>query len=100
MATVKIGKKSDFSEGANCVEANGRKLAVFNIGGKLHCIDGTCTHRGGPLCEGELDGNLVTCPWHGAQFDVSTGKVEGPPAEKDVKSYKVTIKGDDVFVEM
>ena len=100
MALVKIGKKSNFAAAANCAEANGKALAVFNIDGKLHCVDNACSHRGGPLCEGELDGNTVVCPWHGTPFDVTNGKHLGPPAATGVTSYKVTLKGDDVFVEM
>jgi nitrite reductase/ring-hydroxylating ferredoxin subunit len=75
-------------------------LAIYNVDGAVHAIDGTCTHRGGPLGEGELTGNVVTCPWHGARFDVTTGAVLGPPASKEVASYRVTVEGDSIFVEL
>lgn len=51
-----------------------RILAVFNVGGEFHVIDGICPHAGGPLADGGLDGCIVTCPWHGWQFDVVTGR--------------------------
>ena len=56
------------------VVANGKILAVFNVDGTFHVIDGICPHAGGPLGKGMLRGNIVTCPWHGWQFNVSTGQ--------------------------
>ncbi len=56
------------------VVANGRIFAVFNVGGIIHVIDGICPHAGGPLGKGMLRNNVVTCPWHGWQFDVSNGQ--------------------------
>ena len=52
-----------------------RELALFNVGGKFYATDNVCPHRGGPLGEGTLDGNVVTCPWHGWRFDVCTGPI-------------------------
>jgi len=82
------------------VQVNGRAVAIFNVDGIIYAIDGTCTHRGGPLGEGELVGNVVTCPWHGARFDVTTGAVLGPPAPQGVTPYRVTVEGDAIFVEL
>jgi nitrite reductase/ring-hydroxylating ferredoxin subunit len=53
---------------------------LFNVDGTFFALDQTYTHRGGPLAEGEISGHEVTCPWHGARFDVRTGEVVGPPA--------------------
>jgi nitrite reductase (NADH) small subunit len=75
------------------VEVQGKKIALFNLDGKFHAIDNTCTHRGGPLSEGELEGDEVTCPWHGAKFKVSSGEVLSPPAPQGVGSYKVRVNG-------
>ena len=75
-------------------------VALFNVNGTVHAIDGTCTHRGGPLGEGELDGIVVTCPWHGAQFDVTTGAVLGSPAPQGVTAYKVVVEADTILIEM
>src|SRR5262245_59839820 len=52
------------------VEVEGKSIALFNVGGAYYALDNTCTHRGGPLAEGALDGDQVTCPWHGAVFNV------------------------------
>ena len=57
------------------VSVNGKAVAVANVGGEFHAIDNTCLHRGGPLGDGPLEGKIVTCPWHGWQYDVTTGKV-------------------------
>jgi hypothetical protein len=61
------------------------------VEGSYHAIGDTCTHRGGPLSEGDVQGTRVTCPWHGADFDLKTGAVLGPPAQKGVPSYKVMV---------
>ena len=68
--------------------------------GRYYAIDDTCTHRGGPLSEGEVDGTTVTCPWHGARFDVRNGTVLNPPAAKGVCSYSVRVDGNDIKVEV
>lgn len=65
-------------------------VALFNVDGALYAIDAVCPHAGGPLDEGELEGGKVTCPWHGSVFDVKTGAVETPPAERGVTAYEVT----------
>jgi len=75
-------------------------VALFNVSGTIYAIHGTCTHRGGPLGEGELDGLVVTCPWHGARFDVTTGHVIGPPAPQGVPAYKVVVEGNLIKVEV
>lgn len=56
------------------VVAEGRIFAVYNVNGEFRVMDGICAHAGGPLGKGTLDGNVVTCPWHGWQYDVVTGK--------------------------
>ena len=100
MALVKIGKTSDLKPGeGKVVEVSGKVLALFNVGGKFFVIDNTCKHRGGPLGEGFLDGNVVTCPLHGWQYDVCSGECV-MPGEVKVDSYKVEVKGDEVFVDV
>jgi len=85
---------------AKLVEVGGSEMALFNVGGSFHAIDNTCTHVGGPLCEGEIDGVGVTCAWHGAVFDVTTGRVLGPPAAESVTRYNVRVNGSDLEVEV
>jgi nitrite reductase/ring-hydroxylating ferredoxin subunit len=85
---------------AKLVEVNGKEIAIFNVDGSYHAIDNTCTHLGGPLCEGEIDGDEVTCPWHGAVFDITSGHVLGPPAPESVARYNVRVEGADIEVEV
>ena len=82
------------------VEVGANKIALFNVAGNFYAIGDTCTHRGGPLSEGSLDGSTVTCPWHGANFDVCSGKNLTPPAPGEVPSYSVRVEGEDVEVEI
>ena len=85
---------------AIAVEADGQRIAIFNANGEFHAIGDTCTHRGGPLSQGKIEGTVVTCPWHGAKYDIRTGKVLSPPAPGDVRSYRVVVDGDELKVEL
>ena len=69
-------------------------VAVFNVAGELCATQAKCTHRGGPLNEGALDGSTVTCPYHGAQFNVCTGAVMRGPARESLRTYRVSAEGD------
>jgi 3-phenylpropionate/trans-cinnamate dioxygenase ferredoxin component len=98
---LKIAKTKDVLPGqAAPFTIEGQKIALFNVEGTYHAIGDTCTHRGGPLSEGDVQGTRVTCPWHGADFDLKTGAVLGQPAQKGVPSYKVLVEGDDIKVEV
>ena len=98
---VKVAKTSEIAPGqGKQVEVNGKKIALFNVEGSFYVIDDTCTHRGGPLSEGALEGKKVTCPWHGATFDIITGGVVNPPAPIGVSRYNVRIVGDDIEIEI
>jgi len=98
---VTVAKTSEIGAGqAKAVDVKGQTVAIFNVGGTFYAIEDTCTHVGGPLSEGEVQGTAVTCPWHGAQFDVTSGKVLGPPAAEGVKSYPVRVEGDEIKVEL
>ena len=100
-AFVKVAKSDEIAPGqGKMVEVDGKKIALLNVDGAFYAIDDTCTHRGGPLSEGELNGNQVTCPWHGAVFDVTTGGVLRPPAPRGVSRYNVRVEGEDIEVEI
>ena len=95
---TKIATTDQIAEGKGItVKADGKEIALFKYEGKIYAVDAVCPHLGGPLGEGCLDKDLVTCPWHGWQFDVRTGKCESMPGE-DIASYPLEIKGDDVFL--
>jgi nitrite reductase/ring-hydroxylating ferredoxin subunit len=98
---IKVAETNDVPPGtATAVEADGHRIALFNHAGGYYAIDDVCTHRGGPLSEGEVNATVVTCPLHGATFDITTGNVLGPPAPEGVASYKVQIDGNDIKVEL
>jgi nitrite reductase/ring-hydroxylating ferredoxin subunit len=101
MALHKVATTKDLPPGAaRAIEVAGRSIAMFNVEGTIHAIDNECTHDGGPLSEGVVNEGCVVCPWHGAEFDLTTGKALTPPAVEDVRSYKVSISGDDVCLEI
>lgn len=101
MGWEKVAKVSDLSDGeAKPIEVGGTIIALFKIDGKFHCTAGKCTHRGGPLGEGKIEEKQITCPWHAAKFDITTGKVIAPPAKEDVKTYQVKVEGNDVLVNL
>ncbi len=77
----------------------GKVIALANVSGKLFAINNVCLHRDGPLGEGELEGQKVTCPWHGWQYDVTTGKLVANPAV-GVETFPVEVRGDDIFVDI
>jgi len=84
---------------ARVVQAAGRLVALFNVDGTFYALDNTCPHRGGPLGEGDLEGAIVSCPWHAWRWDVRNGLNVNNPAVK-VLSLPVTVEGQDVFVEV
>ncbi len=97
----RVADVNDLAPGSGmAVEVGGRQIALFNVDGAFYAMGGTCTHRGGPLGDGALEGTTVTCPWHGATFDVCTGKNLTPPAPQEVPCYKVRIEGNVVQVEV
>jgi nitrite reductase/ring-hydroxylating ferredoxin subunit len=100
MPFVRAARKQDVPQGKIYeFQVGGQSVAIANVAGKFFAINSVCAHEGGPLGEGELDGTLVTCPWHLWQYDVTTGKVAQNPAI-GVDSYAVEVRGDDVFVDV
>ncbi len=97
--STRIASRTDIPEGTGkTVDLAGKKIALFNVGGKFYAIDNTCKHRGGPLGEGELDGTHVTCPWHGWEYDVTNG-VNVDDANIKVACYAVRFEGDDIVID-
>jgi len=76
-----------------------RLIAVYNVDGEFHALDGICPHAGGPLGDGALTGNVVTCPWHGWQFDVTTGK-HCLSSQIRQSCYPCRTEGDDVLIDL
>ena len=98
---VRAASLDDIPEGrAIVVDIEGDSLALARVDGDVYCIDNVCTHDGGPLGEGELDGTALECPRHGARFDVCTGRALSFPAVVPVNAYDVRIEGQDVLVDL
>lgn len=98
---LKVAKTDEIAPGqARLVEVHGERFALFNIDGNFYALDDTCTHSGGPLSEGAIAGEQVTCPWHGSTFDIRTGEVVGPPAREGVARYSVRVTGTDIEIEV
>src|SRR5262245_61921840 len=98
---VKVAKADEINPGqARLIDVKGKQIAVFNINGDFFAIDNMCTHEEASLAEGEILGHEVTCPLHGAKFDVRTGEVLGPPAYDDVACYAVRVVGTDIELDL
>ena len=97
---VPVASVSDIPRGgAKAFVVGAREIAVFNIDGRFYAIENTCPHQGGPLCEGSIEGTLVTCPWHAWCFDVCTGKmILGEFAY--VEAFDVELAGSRIFISL
>lgn len=99
--TVTIGRIDVQPGDLASVEVEGRRVGLANVDGRLYAFDDECTHEQCPLVEeGTLDGRILTCGCHGAQFDVTTGKVMAPPAPKPIASYPVHVRDGQVSIEI
>jgi len=100
MPSIRAAKTDEIPTGSiREFQVDGTTLAIANVDGKFYAINNTCLHRGGPLGEGELLGRNVTCPWHGWQYDVTTGKLTMNPSV-GVRCYSLQIRGEDIWVEV
>ncbi|RMG68759.1 MAG: nitrite reductase (NAD(P)H) small subunit [Calditrichaeota bacterium] len=84
------------SQGGKLVEIEGLEIALFRVGEAVFALDNTCTHAGGPLAEGEVEGEEVICPWHEARFHLRTGEATTPPAFEGVQTYPVRVNNGQV----
>ncbi len=98
---TKVAKTSEIeNQQVKCVEVEGKRLAVFNLNGDFYAIDDACTHRGGSLSGGSIEGEEVTCPSHGARFNIKSGEASAPPASQGLTRYAVRLTGEDIEVEL
>lgn len=84
--------------GVMVVDVDGAEVAVFNIDGGFYALADVCTHDGGTLADGAVEGHEIECPRHGARFDIRTGRVTAPPAYEDVTTYPVRVVNGRVQV--
>jgi nitrite reductase (NADH) small subunit len=100
MAFVRAARKDEIPAGTvREFQLDGKTLAIANVNGQFVAIDNTCLHRGGPLGEGTLSGKTVTCPWHGWQYDLTTGKLVNNPTV-GVACYALEVRGEDIWAEI
>jgi nitrite reductase/ring-hydroxylating ferredoxin subunit len=96
---IKVARVNEIPPGEmKLVELGEEEVVVANVGGQFFAFANKCSHRGGPLAEGELEGELVRCPWHGGQFNVRTGEAVAPPPSKPIPVYQVRVEGDDIYL--
>ena len=98
---IKVAETSDLPPGrVKVVLVGDRRIALCNVDGQFFAIDDLCTHDGGPLDQGELQGDIIECPRHGARFNVRTGKVLALPAVKALNTYPVEVEGSEIRVAL
>ena len=101
MEVIRLGTTKEVPLGEmNQFKIKDRELLVINLDNHYYCLAGRCTHAGAPLVEGTLNGDVLTCPWHGSRFRVTDGSVVGGPAIKPLGTYRITLKDDQLFVEV
>ena len=94
-----IGSASDLQNGERLfVDIGETPIVIFNIGGEIFAIGDVCTHDDGPLGDGDIENHIITCPRHGAEFDVRSGKVISMPAVVDIPAYPVQVRNGSIFV--
>ncbi len=97
---VKLANMKEISVGSGkAIEVEGIPIALFNVDGSFYAIANNCKHRGGPLGEGSLEDKEVMCPWHGWQYDVTSGECSSVPSAS-VAKYNLKIEGEEIFVEL
>ena len=98
---VKLCDKSILPKGElKSFKIKGHEILAVNVAGKIFCLDGRCTHAGAPLAEGSLNGEVLTCPWHYSQFNITNGLVLRGPAYKPLKSYRVDERENYLFIDL
>lgn len=101
MARHRVAKRAEIPDGSTRrILVDGVEMLLCSAGGNIYAIEDICTHDGGPLDQGTLEGQTVVCPRHGATFDVRTGEALTLPAVIPLMTFPVTIEGDDVYVEV
>lgn len=100
--TADLGDLSDLHDGQLRVfpELGEHGVVVCRLAGQLHAVEDNCSHRDAKLSEGRLRGGMLTCPVHGAQFDVRTGEPQGPPAITPIACFAITEDGTGVAIEL
>ncbi len=100
MALVKAANSADIAPGqSKTIIVQGRELGVYNVAGEFYCIDNMCPHAGGPIADGQIEGDVVYCPYHMWPFNVKTGEATFN-SNVCVQKYECKIEGEEVFIEI
>ena len=101
MSFVEIAKTDEIPDGKmKVIKIDNNNILVTNIAGKYYAIGAKCTHAGGDLSKGKMDGNIVICPRHGSKFNVITGKSVNGPAKQSVPIYQVKIQEKSILIDI
>jgi 3-phenylpropionate/trans-cinnamate dioxygenase ferredoxin subunit len=98
---VKVAAVGELAPGdKKQIDLDGLAVALFNVDGQYYAIEDVCTHDGAPLAHGRFRGDQITCPRHGARFNVRTGEALSMPAFEPVETYQVKVEGNDILIEV
>ncbi len=96
----KVAEISELSSGRKEITIEKNKILLLNLNEKIYAIDSRCPHRGLSLAQGKIEGNIITCPYHGSHFDVTTGQVVKGPAKEGLPIYEVKVEGKDILISI
>ncbi len=97
---IRVASTLEFPPGSNReLVVEDRLVALFNVDGEFLALDGVCPHQGGPLGKGTMSGCIVTCPWHGWQFDVRNGQHQASTSLRHF-SFPVKVEGEEILVDV
>jgi nitrite reductase/ring-hydroxylating ferredoxin subunit len=96
---VRVADTNEIPSGTiKLVDVRGERIGVANVNGEFHAFSDECTHDGGPLSDGDLEGEIVTCPWHFSRFNIRTGEIVESPAEEIIQVFDVKVEDGGVFI--
>ena len=95
---VKVAEAKDV-QASQMMAVNGEKVCIANAEGRYYAIGNVCTHMGGPLAEGKIEGFEVQLPWHDSKFDIRTGNVVRPPAMRAEPTYEVKVEDNNILIK-
>lgn len=96
---LRIARRGELAAGKmKRIDVNGHRILLANVDGRYYATDDTCTHEDASLSTGFLKGDIVKCPLHGSRFNLCTGEVLDDPAEENLRTYPVTLDGDDILI--
>ena len=99
MRFVRVASLSEVPPGKmKCIEVDGQEVVLVNVGGEIHAVGNRCPHQGGPLGRGRLEGDVITCPWHGWRWSACSGRAVWPPVDWRASVYPVKVEGADILV--